>query len=164
MKHRKRNKLKSIGWREWIAIPEWGVDSIKAKVDTGARSSAIHVVDLELFTRGSQDWARFSLHPVQHIAHYTVVVESRVHEFREITSSNGQKSKRPVVRVSLRLMNATFPIELTLANRDQMGFRMLIGRSAIRRRFLVDPGRSFLSNSHPTIKQIGSPQRQHPPT
>jgi hypothetical protein len=137
----------AIGWREWVALPDLGVESIKAKVDTGARTSALHVFDLEVVARDGRDWARFEIHPVQDSAEAAVRAEAPIDEWREIKSSNGQVERRPVVVTRVGLMESEWPIEVTLTNRDEMGFRMLLGRQAVRRRFAVDPGRSYLAGT-----------------
>ena len=139
----KKKDLPVIGWREWVSIPEWEITRIKAKVDTGARSSSIHVVNLEQFERDGAQWARFRVHPLQRKSIKTVAVEARVLETRLIRSSDGKATLRPVIVTNIKLMGKTWPVELTLASRDEMGFRMLLGREAIRRRFLVNPGSSF---------------------
>lgn len=138
-----RSDLSVIGWREWIGLPELHLGKIKAKVDTGARSSALHAFDLVEFRRDNQLWVQFKVHPIQRDSSKTVETESPVLEYRSIRSSSGRVSQRPVIVTSVELLGQLWPIELTLANRDQMGFRMLLGREAIRNRFLVDSGASF---------------------
>lgn len=134
-----------VGWREWIHLPElldggW----IKAKVDTGARTSALHAWDVERFGREGVDWVRFSVHPRQHDDAHVVQAEAQLVEEREVRSSNGDVELRPVVRTTLALGVQRYGIELTLTKRDQMGFRMLLGRTAMARHLLVDPGSSYL--------------------
>lgn len=132
-----------IGWREWVALPEFGVPSIKVKVDTGARTSSLHAFELEEFRRGSRDYVRFKIHPEQRNARHEVVAEARVEEWRNVKPSSGHVERRPVIETSLELMGVVWDVELTLTRRDQMGFRMLLGRQALRGRFVVDPGISF---------------------
>jgi hypothetical protein len=134
-----------IGWREWIHLPDlldggW----IKAKVDTGARTSALHAWDVERFDRDGAAWVRFSLHPRQHDDEHVVQAEARLVEEREVRSSNGEVEVRPVVETTLALGGERYVIELTLTKRDQMGFRMLLGRTGMARHLLVDPGSSYL--------------------
>lgn len=134
-----------IGWREWIHLPDlldggW----IKAKVDTGARTSALHAWDVEQFDRDGAAWVRFSLHPRQHDDDHVVQAEAPLVEEREVRSSNGEVEVRPVVETSLALGGQRYAIELTLTKRDQMGFRMLLGRTGMARHLLVDPGSSYL--------------------
>ncbi|MFW6599970.1 ATP-dependent zinc protease [Propionibacteriaceae bacterium Y2011] len=134
----------TAGWREWVALPGLGVPWVKAKLDTGARSSSIHAFDLEEFERDGGDWVRFAIHPWQRSAEDTTVVELPVHDRRLVRSSSGHSDRRVVVRTEIELLGTSVQAELTLTRRDQMGFRMLIGREALRGRFLVDPGRSYL--------------------
>lgn len=131
-----------IGWREWVSLPEFGVDWIKAKVDTGAKSSSIHAWDIEV--DDAQRLVRFNLHPLQDDESIVVVAAAPLVEHREVRSSNGEVDIRPAIRTAAVVRGQRFDIELTLTSRDEMGFRMLLGRSAIRRRFVVDPGRSFV--------------------
>lgn len=134
-----------IGWREWIALPELGVKFIKAKIDTGARSSSLHAFDVELFQEDDgQQWARFKISPVQRNEAWVIDASAPVIDVRAIRSSSGETQVRPVIRTPIRMLGQTFEIELTLADRNQMGFRMLLGREAFRRRFLIDPGKSYL--------------------
>lgn len=132
-----------IGWREWIRLPELGDTWVKAKIDTGARASAIHATDIDYFTKDGADWVRFVLHPKQRTSKGSVEVSAPLVEMRDVRSSNGQRQRRPLVVTRFELLGRSWPIELTLTNRAKMGFRMLIGREAMRRRFLVDPGRSY---------------------
>lgn len=133
-----------IGWREWVALPALGVHSIKAKVDTGARSSTLHAFNVERFERHGRAMVRFQAHPVQRNDDYIVAAEALLLDDRIVRNSGGQSELRPVIETSVQLGNSLWTIELTLTNRDEMGFRMLLGRQAVRRRYLVDPGRSYL--------------------
>lgn len=136
-----------IGWREWVMLPELGIHSIKAKVDTGARSSCIHAVNIEQFEAAGLQKVRFQIAPVQHDDSQLVQAEAKLLCQRTVTDSGGHQEQRPVVLTTVSLGGSIWPIELTLTNRDVMGFRMLLGRQAIRDRFLVDPGHSFLLRS-----------------
>ncbi len=138
-----RSQLPTIGWREWIKLPELGIDKIKVKVDTGARSSALHAWNIEEFKKGGQLWVRFRVYPLQRDNQFTIQAEARILEYRSVRSSSGKSSLRPVIVTPVEILGETWPVELTLANRDAMGFRMLLGREAIRHRFLVDPGKSW---------------------
>ncbi|EKU98601.1 hypothetical protein Lepto7375DRAFT_7904 [Leptolyngbya sp. PCC 7375] len=140
-------QLPLIGWREWVRLPEFGITSVKAKVDTGARSSSIHAINIEQFDAGGIPKVRFQIAPVQHDDRQLVQAEAKLLCQRTVTDSGGHTEKRPVVLTAVSLGGATWPIELTLTNRDVMGFRMLLGRQAIRDRFLVHPGHSFLQSS-----------------
>jgi hypothetical protein len=143
MTKRSETVLPVIGWREWVGLPEFGIEQMKVKVDTGARSSSLHAFDLRELERDGAKWVRFQVHPVQRRRDKTVEVEAEVLEYRSVRSSSGRASLRPVIITDVRLMGITWPVELTLASRDEMGFRMLLGREAFRRRFLVDAGRSY---------------------
>ncbi len=138
-----RRALPTIGWREWVGLPDLGIAQIKAKVDTGARSSSLHAFDIEPFQRDGVDWVRFRVHPVQRDTAEAVTAEAKILDRRSVRSSSGRAAMRPVISTRVALLGVTWPIELTLANRDAMGFRMLLGRQAIRSRFLVDAGGSY---------------------
>jgi len=133
-----------IGWREWVALPELGIPRIKAKVDTGARTSSLHAWDVEEFQLDGTAMVRFSVHPVQRDNDLEVRVEAPITDRRRVRPSTGKAELRPVVTTVVELLGMRWEVELTLTRRDSMGFRMLLGRQAIRRRLLVDPGRSFL--------------------
>lgn len=137
------------GWREWVTLPDLGVDWIKAKIDTGARTSSLHAFDVHEFTREGEAWVRFQVKPWQDSPEDAVVVELPVHDRREVRSSSGHAQERLVVEVLIRLVDREVLAEVTLSNRDEMGFRMLIGREALRRGFVVDPARSFLGGRAP---------------
>jgi len=135
----------TIGWREWVGLPELGVDTIKAKVDTGARSSALHAWDIVVVDRrDAAPSVRFVLHPVQRDQAVTVEAEAPLVGWRDVRSSNGDVQRRPVIRTLLAIAGHELQLDLTLTQRDEMGFRMLVGRQAVRRRFVVDPARSFV--------------------
>lgn len=134
-----------VGWREWLSLPELGIGSIKAKVDTGARTSALHAFDVEVVRRGEERWVRFRVHPWQRDNEREVVAMAPLIERRVVRNSSGQEEQRPVVRTMVEIMGHHWPIELTLTRRDVMGFRMLLGREAVRGYALVDPGGSFLT-------------------
>jgi len=141
--HQKTTNLPVIGWREWVGLPDLGIKAIKAKVDTGARSSSLHAFDLRQFKRDGVTWVRFQIHPVQRRDDRTITAEAPVFAFRSVRSSSGKATVRPVIITNVRLLGIAWPMELTLANRDEMGFRMLLGREAFRQRFLVDAGKSY---------------------
>lgn len=138
-----KGKLPTIGWREWVALPDFGIERIKVKVDTGARSSSLHAFDVKIFERDGKQWVRFQVHPEQRDDRTVVEVDAPVLEFRSVRSSSGKAAVRPVIVTHISLLGITWPIELTLASRDKMGFRMLLGREAFRGRFLVDAGKSY---------------------
>ena len=157
MKERKVPKkvktLPLIGWREWVGLPDLGNVMIKAKVDTGARSSSLHAFDVVSFNRDGEDWVRFKIHPRQGLKKGEVEVESRVLEYRNVRSSSGKATLRPVISSRILLLETIWTVEITLANRDEMGFRMLLGREAFRRKFFVDAGSSYHS-ARPLVKKV----------
>lgn len=148
-----------IGWREWLALPDLHVDRIKAKVDTGARTSALHAEELEYVLRDGSTWVNFVVHPEQHSRKSRVVATALLLEEREVRSSNGKEELRPVIETTVRLGALEWTIEVTLTRRDVMGFRMLLGRQAVRGHGLVDPGRSFL-NGKTLLRASGARRRQ----
>jgi hypothetical protein len=119
------------------------VDYLKAKIDTGARTSSLHAFDLERFDRDGTEWVRFEIHPWQRTTVDGVVAEARVSAWRPVRSSSGNIDERPVVTTTMVIAGTSVTAEVTLTRRDEMGFRMLIGREAIRTRFVVDPGASY---------------------
>ncbi|WP_309064341.1 ATP-dependent zinc protease family protein [Microbacterium sp.] len=137
------------GWREWVALPDLRIDWIKAKIDTGARTSSLHAYDLQEFEREGEQWVRFTVRPWQDSQADAVVAELPVHDRRAVRSSSGHAQERIVVQLMIRLVDREVLAEVTLSNRDEMGFRMLIGREALRRGFVVDPARSFLGGRAP---------------
>lgn len=143
----KRTPQWIIGWREWLAIPDLDVPAIKAKIDTGAATSSLHAFDLERYRRSGVDYVYFNIHPLQRSHDSVRSVEAEVLDERRVRSSNGQVEERPVIRMKVKLLTRIWKIDVTLSNRDEMGFRMLLGRRALRGRFLVDPGRSFLAGT-----------------
>lgn len=144
---RKIKRRSWVGWREWVALPEFGIDRIKAKIDTGASTSAIHAVHVHRFVEDGRERVRFEVHPIQRRTSLTVACVADVRDERYVTSSSGYREKRLVVRTRLAIAGRSWPIDLTLANRDTMGFRMLIGRAAMQGRLLVDPGASYLGGA-----------------
>lgn len=132
-----------VGWREWVALPQADVPWVKAKIDTGARSSSIHAFDLEVFERDGHEWVRFSIHPWQRSDDEAHELTLPVLDRREVRSSNGHTETRYAVALDVVLAGRTITTVMTLSNRDEMGFRMLIGREALERGFLVDSSRSY---------------------
>lgn len=138
-----------LGWREWVSLPELGIDWIKAKVDTGARTSALHAFALDTFTENGVEVVEFRLHPIQRDNETEIVCRAPVVDRRIVSDSGGHREERLVIETPVRVGAAVWPIEITLTGRDNMLFRMLLGRTAIRRRALVDSGRSFLTGRPP---------------
>lgn len=134
-----------IGWREYVKLPDLGVERVKAKVDTGARTSALHAINIQYHTRHGAPWVTFSVHPRQRSAKQVVDCAAPLVEERYVTDSGGKRTLRPVIVTSVTVKEEILTVELTLVSRDEMGFRMLIGRQALRGRFLVDSGRSYVT-------------------
>lgn len=139
-----KHASKIIGWREWVSLPELKIHRIKVKVDTGATTSAIHAEDIKIFRRGQKRFVRFSVHPFQRSNKVKIQCRAELVEKRKIKSSTGHESMRPIICTNIKIGEDIWPIEVSLVNRDVMGFRMLLGRRALRSRFLVNPSRSFL--------------------
>ena len=132
-----------LGWREWGSLPELGISRIKMKVDTGARTSALHAFRVERLRRAGADWVRFLIHPLQEDTQQVVESVVPLLEYREISDSGGHRELRPVVRTVLVLGPIRRSVEITLTDRDTMKFRMLLGRTAMSG-LLVRPDASFL--------------------
>jgi hypothetical protein len=135
------------GWREWVALPDLEVPFIKAKLDTGARTSALHAFAVRQYQRDGVAMVEFDIHPVQRDSTFSIHASAPLLEERRVRSSNGKVERRPVIMTRVSLLGREWPIELTLTRRDLMGFRLLLGRQALRRRLMVDPGASFLAGS-----------------
>jgi len=142
-KPRRKDPPIVLGWREWASLPAFAVDAIKVKLDTGARTSSLHAFDLDRFERAGHEMVRFEVHPKQRSSEGAVPVEARIIDERWVRNSGGQRELRPVIETDVTIGGRSWPIELTLTRRDDMGFRMLLGRQGIRGRALVDPGGSF---------------------
>jgi hypothetical protein len=138
-----------LGWREWLALPDLGIERIKAKIDTGARTSCLHAFYVEPFTRDGDDWVRFGIHPQQRNTEKVVHCEARVKDRRQVTDSGGHQEVRYVIDSHIQVGGRLIPAELTLTDRETMRFRMLLGRTAMRGHFRVDPGRSYLQGARP---------------
>lgn len=136
--------LLKLGWREWVGLPLLGLPLIKAKVDTGARTSCLHAYDIEPFNQFGVEWIRFKVHPLQGRRKLFVSCEAPVMDRRQVTDSGGHREMRYVIAAEIALADARFIIDLTLTNRDLMRFRMLLGREAMKGRITVNPGKSFL--------------------
>ena len=134
-------ELEFVGWRESVSLPLFKLIDLKAKIDTGAKTSALHADDIEFISVKGKKFVKFSIETIDGKKKY---IKSKFLEEREIKSSTGQKTIRPVVKTKIRMGKSEFEIEITQINRDLMGFKMLIGREALNGRFLINPARSYL--------------------
>lgn len=150
MHNKKPPRLKAttpmIGWREWVALPELHIQKIKAKIDTGARTSVVHAFSIRPVKHRHKDRIHFNIHPIQHNKSYVVACTADMIGKRLITDSGGHVEERYVIQTPITIASYTWVIEITLTERENMLFRMLLGRSALRKRFIINPARSFLSN------------------
>ncbi|MCB1646386.1 MAG: ATP-dependent zinc protease [Pseudomonadales bacterium] len=138
-----------LGWREWIGLPALNVNAILAKVDTGAKTSAIHTFYIDEFERDEASWVRFGLHPVRDSDKLAIHCEAPVADCRDVTDSGGHTETRYVIETDFVVAGQAYRAEVTLTNRDNMRYRILLGRNAMRGRFMVDPARSFLLGKQP---------------
>jgi hypothetical protein len=143
-------QLPMLGWREWVALPEFDINQIKAKVDTGARSSALHAFAIDPYRKGGQRWVMFAIHPKQKYNDVYIECHAQVKDRRLVSDSGGHKQRRYVIETQVILGQSTIRTEMTLTNRDSMLFRMLIGRTLINTHFIIDPSASYLQGK-PTI-------------
>jgi hypothetical protein len=134
-----------LGWREWVSLPELGIENIKAKVDTGARTSALHAFDIKVENINGQRIVKFKIHPLQDNKEYYVECQADVIDERNVTDSGGHKEHRLVIKTMAEIGDKKYPIEITLTDRDTMLFKMLLGRTSLKPYFIVDPAKSYLT-------------------
>ena len=145
-----QTSLTMVGWREWITLPDLKLPMIKAKIDTGARTSCLHAFNIEEFIKHEKQWIRFGIHPHQDDLETEVFCEAEIFDKRMVTDSGGHKETRYVITTHMSLGNESWPIEITLTNRDTMLFRFLLGRTAMQNKVIVNPAASFLTGEPDT--------------
>lgn len=133
-----------VGWREWVSLPTLGITRIKAKLDTGARTSALHALSTERYTERGAPYVRLHVQPRQRDDGRVLVVETAIIDERTVSDSSGHRERRIVIASDLTLGGARWPIEVTITNRDSLRFRMLLGRSAMHGHLIIDPDRSYV--------------------
>ena len=136
--------FKILGSEEWCQFDDLRIPAIKARVDSGAKTSSIQASKIKVFTKGLEEWVRFEVNPVQDNRSISILCQAKLVDVRHVKSSQGISEERPVIRTNVNINGEIFEIELTLANRDTMEYRMLLGREAINGRYLVDPSQSFI--------------------
>jgi len=149
-------KQLTFGWREWVSLPELGLGAIKAKVDTGARTSTLHAFELDAFSENGQARVRFKIHPMQKDTDTVVTCVADIVDERFVTDSGGHREQRLIITTPLSIGCWSWPIEMTLTARDNMMFRMLLGRTAMKGIAMVDPSRSYVTSRKPRRKAPGN--------
>jgi ribosomal protein S6--L-glutamate ligase len=149
-----------VGSEEWSSLPQLKIPAIKVRVDSGAKTSALHAVNIVPFKKNGDPWVSYDVHPIQNDGKTTIRCESPVIDRRSVKSTNGISEMRYVIKSTLAIAESTWEIELTLTNRDSMGYRMLLGRQAMGGKMLVDPESSFLLGDK-TIEHLSSIYSAH---
>lgn len=139
------DELLKLGWREWCALPDLGIPAIKAKIDTGAKTSALHAFKVEPFEQDGRAFVRFFIHPIQKNEICQIECVAPVKDQRSVSDSGGHKEIRYIIETQILIGNKRWPIEMSLTNRDTMRFRMLLGRRAMEDIALVDPTASYIN-------------------
>ncbi len=139
---RKKDKIR-IGWQEWVSLPYLNIPAVKAKIDTGAKTSSIHAFNIEPYQRGNKEYVKFIIHPLQGNTSIDIVCHAPVIDIRGVMSSNAHVENRYVIKSELCLGDRKWEIELTLSDRDPLRYRMLLGREALRSKVLIDPSKSL---------------------
>jgi ribosomal protein S6--L-glutamate ligase len=146
---------KTIGWEEWCALPQLGLPAIKAKVDTGAKTSALHAYDIVPFKKDGKQYVEFKVHPLQKNEDIECKCTARLIGTRVVTSSNGERETRYVILTKMKFGTMVFEAELTLTSRHNMTFRMLLGRQALRQaQFIVDPAKSYTLGRKKAVRSL----------
>ena len=133
-----------IGSIEICDLPDMGINQLEVRVDTGAKTSSLHVDHMEKFTRAGKPWVRFDIHPDVHNVDRSISCEAPLSDIRRVKSSNGESEQRYVIKTTIRLSNQSWPIEITLTDRSDMSYLMLLGREGMGDKVLVDPYRTFI--------------------
>lgn len=142
-----------LGWREWVELPELGLHAIKAKVDTGAKTSALHAFNIDIYNQNGIEMVKFLIHPIQNDQHLQIECTTPLKDQRQVTDSGGHREMRYVIETDIIIASQRYSIELTLTDRETMRFRMLLGRNAMNNRVLVDPSESYLNGKIDALSQ-----------
>jgi ribosomal protein S6--L-glutamate ligase len=134
-----------IGWKEWASLDDIGIFAIKVKVDTGAKTSSLHAYDIKYFTKDGKKYINFNVHPIQRNKKILVPCTAELIACKKVKSSSGHKEKRPIIKVPIKIGDNIWDIEINLTNRDNMGYRMLLGRQAmVQKNIIIDPSMEYV--------------------